>query len=226
MPFFEPNPPATQSQLRVALDPRVVRREVPRLLREVLDRDVLELRRLADEELGDGVRVRGESGLADAYSSIRLKREPSSATTSRRQMSAPPVDRARDPYVERLLELDALRDVDEQAVLPDRRVVRGELLVPADERVEPRVVLASGSNRMPSGARSISIPASVTSPSPATSSSRLWLGGAPGSGVGLNASGSNPRRSVNRQASSGRGDRQLERASVGVRRRPRGLRRR
>ena len=49
--------------------------------------------------------------------------------------------RVRHAHVERLLELDALRDDDEQAVLPDRRVVRGELLVPADERVEALVLL-------------------------------------------------------------------------------------
>ena len=47
----------------------------------------------------------------------------------------------RDPDIERPLELDPARDVDEQAVRPERRVVGGELLVPADERVEPRVIL-------------------------------------------------------------------------------------
>jgi hypothetical protein len=46
-----------------------------------------------------------------------------------------------DADVKRLLELDALRDDDEQAVLPERRVVRRELLVPADERVEALVLL-------------------------------------------------------------------------------------
>ena len=46
-----------------------------------------------------------------------------------------------DADVERLLELDALRNDDEQAVLPQRRVVGRELLVPADERVEPLVLL-------------------------------------------------------------------------------------
>src|SRR5204862_6139713 len=46
-------------------------------------------------------------------------------------------DGVRDAYVERLLENDVLRHVHEQAVPPERRVVRRELLVPADERVEP-----------------------------------------------------------------------------------------
>src|SRR5436190_21707434 len=45
-------------QLGVALDASVVRREVPGLPREVLQRDVLELRALADEQLRRFVRVR------------------------------------------------------------------------------------------------------------------------------------------------------------------------
>ena len=85
LPRFEPKPPATQSSSRVALDARVVRREVPRLGREVLERDVLELRVLLDEELGHRVRVRLGVGAGDAYSSISDAREPSSATTTRRQ---------------------------------------------------------------------------------------------------------------------------------------------
>src|SRR6185436_5861856 len=44
-------------ELRVALDARVVRGEVPRPVREVLQRDVLELRGLLDEQLDRGVRV-------------------------------------------------------------------------------------------------------------------------------------------------------------------------
>ena len=37
-------------------------------------------------------------------------------------------------------EHDVARDDDEQTLLPQRRVVRGELLVPADELVQARVV--------------------------------------------------------------------------------------
>jgi hypothetical protein len=50
------------------------------------------------------------------------------------------VRRVRDPHVQRLVEHDVARDDDEQAVLPQRRVVRGELLVPADELVQARVI--------------------------------------------------------------------------------------
>ena len=74
------------------------------------------------------------------------------------------LDRVRDADVERLLELDARAGRDEQAVLPRASVVRGELLVPADERAERGRARSSGSKRTPSGARSISIPASLTGP--------------------------------------------------------------
>ena len=77
-------------ELGVAADARAVRREVPCLPGEILERDVLDLRVLADEELDDGVRVAGESGSDEESSSIRLKRLPGSAITSRRQKSAPP----------------------------------------------------------------------------------------------------------------------------------------
>ena len=72
------------------------------------------------------------SAHGDAYSSMSDARAPSSATTTSRQ-NVWPVDC--DAHIQRLLEHDALRDDDEQAVLPHRRVVRRELLVPADERV-------------------------------------------------------------------------------------------
>src|SRR5207237_10645474 len=45
-------------ELRVALDACVMRREVPRLGGEVLERDVLELCVRLDEQLRDGIRVR------------------------------------------------------------------------------------------------------------------------------------------------------------------------
>ena len=71
-------------------------------------------------------------------------------------------------------------------MLPERRVVRGELLVPADELVQARVVVASGSNVMPSGARSISIAVSVTVASPDTSrSSIVSAGPVPGLTLGM-----------------------------------------
>jgi hypothetical protein len=90
LPFLEPKPPATQSSSASRSTRAWCDREVPGLAREVLQRDVLELRALLDEELDDGVRVAASSGAADAYSSISVKREPASATTSSRQKSEPP----------------------------------------------------------------------------------------------------------------------------------------
>jgi hypothetical protein len=53
----------------------------------------------------------------------------------------PALDGVRDPDVQRLLEDDVARHVDEQSVLPQGRVVRGELLVPAHERVQQGVIV-------------------------------------------------------------------------------------
>src|SRR5215204_5086707 len=49
-----------------------------------------------------------------------------------------------DADVQRALERDAARDDDEEAVLPEGGVVRGELLLRRDERVQPLVVVAEG----------------------------------------------------------------------------------
>src|SRR5215213_11264467 len=49
-----------------------------------------------------------------------------------------------DADVQRALERDAARDDDQEAVLPERGVVRGELLLRRDERVQPLVVVAEG----------------------------------------------------------------------------------
>src|SRR5262249_33431072 len=128
-------------ELRIAFDTRVVRREVPRLLREVLQRDVLELRALLDEELDDRGRVAGDlrmrgGVLLDQREARALFRDDEQAPEQR-----PAVRRVRDAHVQRLVEYDAARNDDEQAALPERRVVRGELLVPADELVQARVVV-------------------------------------------------------------------------------------
>ena len=96
-----------------------------------------------------------------------MNREPSSAITSRPPEERAAVDRARDPHVERLVELDALRDAHEQAVLPERRVVRRELLVPPTSEPSRSCSSVSGSKVTPSGARSISIPLSLIVASPA-----------------------------------------------------------
>ena len=142
LPFFEPKPPATQSSSASRSTRAWWVREVPGLAREVLDRDVLELRGLLDEELDDRVRVAGKlrrarDVLLDQAEARALLGDDEQAPEERAV-----VDGVRDPHVERLLEHDALRDVDEQAVLPERGVVRRELLVPADERVQPRMVSA------------------------------------------------------------------------------------
>src|SRR5207245_1356834 len=60
--FLRPESTGDPVELRVALDTRVMRREVPRLAREVLQGDVLQLRSGLDEELRGLVRVRAELG--------------------------------------------------------------------------------------------------------------------------------------------------------------------
>ena len=127
-------------ELRVALDACVVRREVPGLLREVLQRHVLELRAVLDEQLDDGVRVAGDVGvrrrvLLDEREARAGLRDDEQAPEERAA-----VGRVRDPHVQRLVEHRVARHDDEQPVLPERGVVRGELLVPADELVQPRMV--------------------------------------------------------------------------------------
>ena len=128
-------------ELGVAADPRAMRREVPRLAREVLERDVLDLRFLADEELDDGVRVAGESGVRRGE--LLDQAEPAAGLGDHEQApeERAAVGRVRDPHVERPLEDHALRNVDEQAVLPARRVLGGELLVGPDELPELRMRL-------------------------------------------------------------------------------------
>ena len=114
---------------------------MPGLAREILERDVLDLGVLPDEELDDGVRVAREIRVGGG----ELLDQAEAATGLGDHEQAPEeratVGRVRDPHVERLLEDHALRDVDEQAVLPDRRVLRGELLVGPDELPELRMRL-------------------------------------------------------------------------------------
>ena len=100
-------------------------------MREVLERDVLDLRGRLDEELDDGVRV-GERVLG-------RRREVLDQREARALVGAhdhAPVERAAvrgHLDVERLLELDALRHVHEQAVLPAREVLDRELVVVGDD---------------------------------------------------------------------------------------------
>ena len=89
-------------ELGVALDARVMRGEVPRLAREVLDRDVLRASPPARRRARRPRSSRpSRSGRAEVYSSISVNCEPSSATTSRRQKSEPFGDGVCDPDVER-----------------------------------------------------------------------------------------------------------------------------
>ena len=118
-----------------------MRGEVPRALREVLDGDVLDLGAVLDDDLDRRVRVAGELGRSGRV--LLDHRELALCLGDDQQ---PPeqraaLDRVRDPDVERLLDDDALRDVDEHAVLPHRRVVGRELLAVPDERAEQRVVV-------------------------------------------------------------------------------------
>ena len=138
-PRREPKPPATQSSSASLADGGAMGGEVPGLLREVLERDVLELRALLDEELDGGVRVAGRLGRRRR---VLLDEREAAALLGHDEQ--PPERRAalvaRDADVERVVELDALRNADEQAALPGRGVVRGELVVGADERAQALVV--------------------------------------------------------------------------------------
>ena len=138
LPFFEPKPPATQSSL-ASRPTRMVGGEVPRLHRQVLQGDVFELCRLLDEELGDRVRVAREPGDALVYLDQRRLRALL-GDDEQAEEHCGIVGGVRHAHVERLLDDDAFEDDDEQAVT-ERRVVRGELLVPADQLVETRMVV-------------------------------------------------------------------------------------
>ena len=105
--------------------------EVPGLLREVLQRDVLDLRGRLDEDLDDRVRVR--DGVGSGRGEILDHREARALLGDDHHA---PVERAavrRHLDVERLVDLDALRHADEQAVLPAREVLERELVVVGDQ---------------------------------------------------------------------------------------------
>ncbi len=152
-------------ELGVALDPRVMAREVPGLLGEILDRDVLELRRLPDEQLDD---ARSSSREAPGRR-MRTPRSARSCDAPRRRPAAGRRARhrrrcSRTRTYERLLEHDAPRDLHEQPVPPERRVVRRKISRPSRpaSRAGDRPRRGS-SKRTPSGASQISIPLSETS---------------------------------------------------------------
>src|SRR4051812_21829740 len=139
--LLRPEAPGDPVELGIAPDPGAMRREVPRLGREALNGDVLELRALLHEELRDGVRIAGEPGplrdvLLDDGEATALFRHHEKTPEKRTAL-----DRVDDADVQRLVELDPFRHAHEQAVRPLRGVVRGELLVAPYQGPEQRVVL-------------------------------------------------------------------------------------
>src|SRR6266487_1909878 len=80
------------------------------------------------------IRPSGRVLLDDAEAALRLG-DDEEAPEERAAFA-----RVRDSDVERFFEDESLRNLDEQAVLPERRVVGSELLVGADERAEQLVV--------------------------------------------------------------------------------------
>jgi hypothetical protein len=96
----------------------MVRREVPRLLGEVLQRDVLELRAVLDEQLDDCVRVAGDRGACGRVLLDQREARAGLRDDEQAPEEGAAVRRVRDPHVQRLVEHDVARDDDEQAVLP------------------------------------------------------------------------------------------------------------
>ena len=100
---------------------------------------------------------RRSSSRAPRESRSRTPRSARTAPPRRRRAAAAKqravVDRVRDLHVQRLLQHHAPRHDDQQAILPQRRVVRCELLLPADQLVQPRVRLVESCSKItPSGA--------------------------------------------------------------------------
>ena len=104
------------------------------------ERDVLELRGLLDEDLGHRVRValelgRGRRRVLDQRETALRLRDHEQPEEQRAALG-----RVDDLNGERLLELHALGHHDQEAVLPDRGVVRRELLVGPDQLAEALMV--------------------------------------------------------------------------------------
>ena len=141
MPFAEPKPPSTQSS-SASRSTRAWQEANSHVLRE--RRWTFTISAFAPSRTTTSttpLAYASSSGSEEVSSWTTVNREPGSATTSTRQKSDPPVGDARDSEVERLLQLDAGRHVDEEPVLPDRCVVRAELVVGLDEAAEQRMVV-------------------------------------------------------------------------------------
>ena len=117
----------------VLRDLGAMRSEVQRGIVAVLDDDVREVRRFGQHELGDAVGVAGLTGQM-------LLDQRCLGTFAERHDHAPLLSGLRRGdlvrRVERQLDLDASRHVQEQAVGPERPVLGGEPLVVADDRAQ------------------------------------------------------------------------------------------
>jgi hypothetical protein len=140
--------------------------------------------------------------VVDAYSSITEKRLPGSATISSRQKSEPPSTELT------IRTSSGCSSTTSFGTCTSRPCSHIAALWAANFSLEPtssprRGWSASGSNRIPSGARSISRPPSETRTTPAaSSSSNAGAAATSAAPFAENVSGSKPFRSVKRQDSS------------------------
>ena len=178
---------------------------MPGLAREVLDRDVLELRGLADEELRPPrSKYAGSSGRPDTYSSISVNAAlglgDDEQAPEQRRLPAPCSRCGRRAGCSRTTPCGTTtsRPCFQSAAFWAANLSSIPTSVPSSSWS------SSGSNVMPSGARADldARLADVTNADAPSSSSIELRPGRAGCGPGRSSSGSNPARSVKRQCSS------------------------
>ena len=116
-------------ELGVALDAGVTRGEEPRLRERSWTLTISTFAPSWTTTSTTPFAYASSSGSADVSSSTTVKRRAGLGDDEDAPEERPAGRGARDAEVQRLLELDPCGDVDEQPVLPDRRVVRAELVV-------------------------------------------------------------------------------------------------